>query len=60
MKNDLTAEEWVILADYMDKGERVFDFWKKDKSLIKNTELLKSAQRKFFQTAKEIRKHGKK
>ena len=60
MKNDLTAEEWVILADYMDKGERVFDFWQKDKSVIKNTKILKSAQRKFFQTAKEIRSHGKK
>lgn len=55
MKNELTAEEWVILADYIDKGDRVFDFWKNDKSFIKNTEILQSAKRKFFRTARENR-----
>lgn len=55
MKNDLTAEEWVALADYLDKEDRIFDLWKKDKSLGKNTELLKSAKRKFFETARDIR-----
>lgn len=56
MKNDLTNLEWLVLADFIDKGDRVFDFWKKDKSLAKNKSLLKSAQRKFFDVAKEIRK----
>lgn len=55
MKNDLTAEEWVVLADYLDKEDRIFDLWKKDKSLGKNTKLLKSAKRKFFETARDIR-----
>jgi|GEM_PF-1596350 len=59
MKNDLTAEEWVVLADYLDKEDRIFDLWKKDKSLGKNTKLLRSAQRKFFQTARDIRLLGK-
>ena len=59
MKNDLTREEWIVLADYLDKEDRVFDFWKKDKTLSKNTKLLRSAQRKFFQTARDIRKAGK-
>ncbi|WP_251869163.1 hypothetical protein [Enterococcus italicus] len=58
MKNDLSAEEWLVLADFIDKGDRVFDFWKKDKSLAKNKASLKSAQRKFFDVAKEIRKGG--
>lgn len=58
MKNDLSAEEWLVLADFIDKGDRVFDFWKKDKSLAKNKALLKSAQRKFYDVAKEIRKGG--
>ncbi|MFR4285589.1 MAG: hypothetical protein ACLUQ0_05465 [Enterococcus italicus] len=58
MKNDLTKHEWLVLADYLDKGDRVFDFWKKDKSLAKNKALLKSAQRKFYDVAKEIRKDG--
>ncbi|WP_312541388.1 hypothetical protein [Enterococcus sp.] len=55
MKNDLTREEWVVLADYLDKEDRIFDLWKKDKSLGKNTKLLKSAKRKFFETARDIR-----
>ncbi|OTN76743.1 hypothetical protein A5886_001822 [Enterococcus sp. 8G7_MSG3316] len=55
MKNELTAEEWVLLADYMDKGERIFDFWKKDKNLTRNTKILRVAQRKFFQVASENR-----
>ncbi|KPG70827.1 hypothetical protein [Enterococcus sp. RIT-PI-f] len=59
MKNDLTGEEWIVLADYLDKEDRVFDFWKKDKTLSKNTKLLRSAQRKFFQTARDIRKADK-
>ena len=59
MKNDLTREEWIVLADYLDKEDRVFDFWKKDKTLSKNTKLLRSAQRKFFQTARDIRKSNK-
>lgn len=59
MKNDLTREEWIVLADYLDKEDRVFDFWKKDKTLSKNTKLLRSAQRKFFQTARDIRKADK-
>lgn len=58
MKNDLTAEEWTLLADFLDKGDRVFEFWKKDKSLSKNTKILRSAQKKFFETAREIRKTG--
>lgn len=55
MKNDLTREEWVVLADYLDKEDRIFDLWKKDKSLSKNTKLLRSAKRKFFETARDIR-----
>lgn len=58
MKNDLTREEWLVLADFLDKGERVFDFWKKDKVLSKNQKLLQSAQKKFFETAREIRQTG--
>ncbi len=58
MKNDLTKHEWLVLADYLDKGDRVFDFWKKDNTLTKNKSLLKSAQRKFYDVAKEIRKGG--
>lgn len=58
MKNDLTSEEWTLLADFLDKGDRVFEFWKKDKSLSKNTKILRSAQKKFFETAREIRKAG--
>ena len=59
MKNDLTKYEWLVLADFIDKGDRVFDFWKKDNTLTKNKSLLKSAQRNFFDVAKEIRKGGK-
>lgn len=55
MKNNLSAEEWLVLADFLDKGDRVFEFWKKDKSLSKNKKLLRSAQNKFFETAREIR-----
>ena len=55
MKNNLTAEEWLVLADFLDKGDRVFEFWKKDKSISKNKKLLRSAQKKFFGTAREIR-----
>lgn len=55
MKNNLTAEEWIVLADFLDKGDRVYDFWKKEKSLGKNTKLLNSAKKKFFGTAREIR-----
>lgn len=55
MKNELTREEWVVLADYLDKEDRIFDLWKKDKSLGNNTKLLKSAKRKFFETARDIR-----
>lgn len=58
MKNDLTAEEWVVLADFLDKGDRVFEFWKNDKTLIKNKKALMSAQKKFFETAREIRTTG--
>lgn len=58
MKNDLTKDEWLVLADFIDKGDRVFDFWKKDKSLAKNKPSLKSAQRKFYDVAKKIRKGG--
>lgn len=58
MKNDLTAEEWLVLADFLDKGDRVFGFWKKNKSLSKNQKLLRSAQKKFFETAREIRMKG--
>ena len=60
MKNDLTADEWLVLADFLDKGDRVFDFWKKDKSLAENKEVLRSAQSKFFGVAKEIRNGGRK
>ena len=56
VKNDLTADEWLVLADFLDKGDRVFDFWKKDKSLAKNKALLRLAQRKFFGVAKELRR----
>jgi len=55
MKNNLSDEEWTVLADFLDKGDQVFDFWKKDKSLGKNKKLLRSAQNKFFETAREIR-----
>lgn len=55
MKNNLTAEEWLVLADFLDKDDRVFDFWKKDKALSKNKKLLRSAQNKIFETAREIR-----
>lgn len=55
MKNQLTADEWVVLADFLDQGDRMFDFWRKSKSLSKNQKLLRSAQKKFFETAREIR-----
>lgn len=59
MKNDITADEWLVLADFLDKEDRIFDLWKKDKSLSKNTKLLRSAKRKFFETARDIRSTGK-
>ena len=55
MKNNLSSEEWLVLADYLDQGERMFDFWRKSKSLSKNQKILRSAQKKFFETAREIR-----
>lgn len=55
MKNNLTSQEWVILAEYLDKEEIAFDNWVKENTLGKNMEILKSAQEKFLQVAKDIK-----
>lgn len=53
MKNDLTAEEWIALNNYLQFGVSAYTHDETGKGL----ELFKSAKEKIKQTAKEIRKN---
>ena len=56
MKNDLTAEEWLVLNEYLMYGGYVFEDWDKDGTLSVKSRLLDLATEKIKQTAKEIAK----
>lgn len=55
MKNDLTAEEWVVLNEYIQFGAWIFSEWEFDEKKRANKKLLQSAKSKFDRVAKEIK-----
>lgn len=54
MKNELTAEEWLALNNYLQFGVSAYIHDEAGKEL----ELFKSAKEKIKQTAKEIESHA--
>ena len=55
MKNDLTAEEWLVLNEFLMYGGFVFEDWDRDGTLRAKSRLLDLATEKIKQTAKEIK-----
>lgn len=55
MKNELTSEEWLILAEHINFGGFATAIWDRKGILEINNKILKSAIEKFNQVAKEIR-----
>lgn len=57
MKNELTAEEWLVLNEFLMYGGFVFEDWDRDGTSSAKSRLLDSATKKIKQTAKEIDSH---
>lgn len=54
MKNDLTRDEWLVLNEFLEMGEKCYDVWTKENSFDKKWELLDSAREKFKEASKTI------
>ena len=55
MKNDLTRDEWLILAEHIHLGGFAAAIWDKKGLLEVNNKILKSAIEKFDQVATELK-----
>lgn len=55
MKNDLTAEEWSVLGDYIHYNNYVYVVWRDADVLKRNIEILDRARKKFDAVIEEIK-----
>ena len=56
MKNDLTAEEWLVLNEYITYSYIALEMWHEQGVLREKLKILDVAKDKFNDTAKEIEK----
>ena len=54
MKNDITADEWSVLGEYLRFGGHVYEDWELDGALKEKSALLDSAKGKFQRVSKVI------
>lgn len=58
MKNDLTAEEWTVLGDYIHYNNYALVIWRGAGILERNIEILDRARKKFDAVTEEIKDNG--
>lgn len=56
MKNDLTAEEWLVLNEYIKYNYVILEMWHEQGVLKDKLKIFDIAKDKFNDTAKEIEK----
>lgn len=58
MKNELTAEEWLVLNEYITYSYIVLAMWHEQGVLKEKLKIFDRAKEKFNDTAKEIESHA--
>lgn len=56
MKNDLTAEEWLVLSENITYEYIAFEMWNNQGCLKEKLKILDAAKEKFNKVAEEIKR----
>lgn len=58
MKNDLTRDEWLVLAEFIKFGHGVYLEWELDNCLNEKLALLETAKEKVILVSSGLKKKG--